>query len=185
MYCGTNKTARLSQQQLSRAMFRLLEEKPFSAITISELCRTAEVSRQTFYSLFDSKEDVVTYTLMEHYCYTPETDETAGCGTLRQMCADYGTYLRCHADFIRTLVENDIIYLLYDGFYASLLNCDCFLGGMTKEVRMYAADFMAGGFTSIARNYIRTGANTDAALLEDLIYSLFNGSLFLEWGREC
>ena len=63
------------------------------------------------------------------------------------------------------------------------MNCGCFLGGMTPEVRAYAADFMAGGFTSIARTYIRSDAGTDAALLNDLIYSLFNGSLFLDWGR--
>ena len=74
MYCGSNPTARLSQRQLAQAMFRLLEAKPFSAITVSELCRAAAVSRQTFYSLFDSKESVITYTLTEYYCYTPEPE---------------------------------------------------------------------------------------------------------------
>lgn len=185
MYCGSNKTARLSQQLLSEAMFRLLAEKPFSSISVSELCREAEVSRQTFYSLFESKENVVTYTLMEHYCYTPETEGGNTCGTLRQMCVNYGEYVRENASLLRLLVENDIVYLLYDGLYDSLINCGCFLGGMTPEVRAYAADFMAGGFTSIARTYIRADAGTDAALLDDLIYSLFNGSLFLEWGRSC
>ena len=176
MYCGSNPTAILSQQQLAEAMFRLLAEKPFSAISVSELCREASVSRQTFYSLFDSKESVITYTLTEHYCYTPE--QGGGCGTLRQMCADYSDYLRTHADFLRTLVDNDIIYLLYDGFYDSLMACDCFLTGMAAEIRTYAADFMAGGFMSIARAYLRTGASTDTALLEELIVGLFNGQLF-------
>lgn len=185
MYCGSNKTARSSQQQLSEAMFRLLGSKPFSAISVSELCREAAVSRQTFYSLFESKENVVTYTLMEHYCYIPETDDGSTCGNLRQMCANYGEYVRSNAQMLRVLVENDIIYLLYDGLYDSLIQCGCFLGGMTPEVRAYAADFMAGGFTSIARTYVRSGGMTDAALLDDLIYSMFNGSLFLEWGRSC
>ena len=90
---------------------------------------------------------------------------------------------RENAPLLRVLVENDIVYLLYDGLYDSLMNCGCFLGGMTPEVRAYAADFMAGGFTSIARTYIRSDAGTDAALLNDLIYSLFTGSLFLDWGR--
>ena len=185
MYCGSNKTALLSQQQLSEAMFRLLERKPFSAISISELCREAEVSRQTFYSLFESKENVVTYTLMDQYCYDPGMEAEGGCGTLRQLCAGFGEYIRTHAKLLQLLVDNDIIYLLYDGFYDSFMDCGCFLGGMTPEVRAYAADFMAGGFASIARTYVRAGAGTDGELLNDLIYSLFNGSLFLEWGRQC
>ena len=60
MYCGTNPTALLNQRQLAQALFRLMEQKPFSAISVSELCRAASISRQTFYSLFDSKESVVT-----------------------------------------------------------------------------------------------------------------------------
>ena len=158
MYCGTNPTALLNQRQLAEALFRLMEQKPFSAISVSELCRAASISRQTFYSLFDSKESVVTYTLTERCCYAPETAGEGTCYTLRQMCADYGDYLRSHADFLRTLVDNDIIYLLYDSLYASLLDCGCFLSDMSAEIRAYAADFMAGGFTSIARTYIRTGA---------------------------
>ena len=175
MYCGSNPTAILSQQQLAGAM---LAEKPFSAISVSELCREASVSRQTFYSLFDSKESVITYTLTEHYCYSPEPEQGSGRGTLRQMCADYSDYLQSHADFLRTLEDNDIIYLLYDGFYESLMSCDCFFTGMAEEIRTYAADFMAGGFMSIARAYLRSGSRTDAALLEELIVGLFNGQLF-------
>ena len=178
------KPDRSSRARLTDAMYRLLEIKSFSAISISELCREADVSRQTFYTLFDSKESVVAYSLTERCGYTPDT-AGGSCGTLRQLCADYGAYLRTHANLIRTLVENDIIYLLYDGFYDSLMGCDCFLKGMTPEVRAYAADFMAGGFTSIARAYTRADAQTDPALLDDLIYSLFNGSLFLDWGRFC
>ena len=177
MYCGSNPTARLSQRQLAQAMFRLLAEKPFSAISVSELCRAAGVSRQTFYSLFDSRESVITYTLTEYYCYTPEPEAGAGCGSLRQMCADYADYLLRHADFLRTLEENDLIYLLYDGYYASLLGCDCFLPDRPAEVRLYAADFVAGGFTSIARSYLRSGSATDPDLLRKLILDLFSGTL--------
>lgn len=173
MYCGTNPTALLNQRQLAEALFQLMKQKPFSAISVSELCREAAISRQTFYSLFDSKESVVTYTLTERYCYSPETEGHS----LRQMCAEYGDYLRSHVDFLRTLVDNDIIYLLYNSLYDTLLSCGCFLTNMSDEIRAYAADFMAGGFTSIARTYLRTGAQTDPQLLEELIVGLFNGSL--------
>ena len=49
MYTGDNKTAVLSQQLISDALLSILEEKAFEDISISELCKKAQVSRQTFY----------------------------------------------------------------------------------------------------------------------------------------
>ena len=43
MYCGTNPIALLNQRQLAQALFRLMEQKPFSAISVSELCRAASI----------------------------------------------------------------------------------------------------------------------------------------------
>ena len=58
MYCGCNPTALSSQTQISEALTRLLAEKSYTKITVSELCRASGVSRQTFYSLFSSMENV-------------------------------------------------------------------------------------------------------------------------------
>ena len=63
MYCGSNKTALMSQELISRAMMRLIQEKPFTQISVSELCKTAGISRQTFYSLFTSRENVMVFAL--------------------------------------------------------------------------------------------------------------------------
>ena len=40
------------------ALLQLIEKKPLSTITISELCQKAGVSRMTFYRNYGSKEDV-------------------------------------------------------------------------------------------------------------------------------
>ena len=68
MYCGSNKTALASQRQVAQAMMQLIQEKPYSRITISELCKTAGISRQTFYSLFTSRENVMIFTIQAQYC---------------------------------------------------------------------------------------------------------------------
>lgn len=44
---------------LTEALFRLMCEKPFADITITELTRKAGTSRATFYRNFESKEDVI------------------------------------------------------------------------------------------------------------------------------
>ena len=59
MYRGNNKVAMASQQRIRKALLALLEREDFDSISTSALCREAAVSRQTFYNLYSSKEDVV------------------------------------------------------------------------------------------------------------------------------
>lgn len=63
MYQGNNPTAQTSQKLLLDAMNTLLTEKEFKDISVSELCYRSDVSRQTFYSLFGKKENILLYQL--------------------------------------------------------------------------------------------------------------------------
>ena len=59
MYRGSNPTALQSQQWLTESLIALMEEKPFAQISVQELCRRADLSRQTFYNFFSSKEEIL------------------------------------------------------------------------------------------------------------------------------
>lgn len=176
MYSGTNKTALRSQQSLADALQRLMAVKPYHSISVSELCREAEVSRQTYYTLFKSKESIISYTLNKKCPYEPEEDEEA----LWQVCHSYRLYLQEHADILCVLVENDLIDLLYDEFYNGLMGCDHFMPDRSAEYRSYVSDFIAGGYTAIARSYVRTGAQTTSEMLDEMIYGLFSGQILLK-----
>lgn len=182
MYRGTNKTAIQSQQQTAGAMIALLQDKPFARITVSELCKQAGVSRQTFYSLFDSREDVMLFTLQAQYCEELEMKTPAGPACRREMlrwlCRSYSTYIVRHQDLIRLLVENRLDYLLYDSLFEAMNRCDCFLGAVDGCTRGYAAGFFAGGVACVARRFAEEGCASSESQLEDLFETLFSGRLF-------
>ena len=50
---------RRSQEKLQLALAQHLQNKTIDEITIGELTKTAGVSRQTFYSNFDSKQSIL------------------------------------------------------------------------------------------------------------------------------
>lgn len=176
MYSGTNKTALRSQQSLSDALQRLMAVKPYQSISVSELCREADVSRQTYYTLFKTKENIISYTINKKCPYEPEENEDS----LWQICHSYRYYLEEHADVLCVLVENDLMDLLYDEFYNGLMGCEHFMQEKTEEYRSFVADFIAGGYTSIARSYVRTGAQTTSEMLDQMIYGLFSGKILLK-----
>ena len=180
MYCGTNKTALASQRQLADAMMRLIAQKPYAQISVSELCKAAGISRQTFYTLFTSRENVMVFTLQSRYCCSPQADHavTPGREGLRRLCRGYSEYLLRNQGLIRLLVENRIDYLLYDTFFEALDGCDCFLGSADPCARRYAVSFYAGGVASVARRYAQEDCAATAEQLEGLLMTLFTGGIF-------
>lgn len=191
MYCGRNKIALSSQKQIADTMLRLLTKNSYAAISVSMICREAGVSRQTFYSLFQSKENVIIYMFQEKYCYSPEEasgQDSSGDGAddtdrktlfpLEAMCRGYSHYMVAQRKFIRLLVDNDITYLMHAALREVMESCECFLPDRAENVRTLAADFMAGGMTCIARHYIQCGLTQDEEELSRLTMSLFNGKIF-------
>ena len=61
MYEGNNPIALQSKLWLVDALFKLLETTPYEKITIRSLCAQADLSRQTFYNIFQSKDEILTY----------------------------------------------------------------------------------------------------------------------------
>ena len=182
MYRGTNKTALQSQRQIAEAMMALLGEKPFSQITISELCKAAGISRQTFYSLFTSRENVMVFSLQARYCDGPEIavpDHADGQrDLLHWLCHSYCAYILRNRSLIKLLVDNHIDHLLYDSFFDAMDGCECFLSQVDPCTRSYAASFYAGGFACVARRYAEEGCSSSADQLEALLVTLLSGSLF-------
>ena len=180
MYCGNNKIALASQKQIMDALMRLLKEKKFSDITVSQLCKEAEVSRQTFYSLYESKENVVK-DLIAACQSDPEAAHTAhgSCcqeGSASTVFSSFGRYLSLHRDLMQMLSDNDILYLLYQSLYSAIIGCEFFLHDEQKREREYAANFIAGGFTGIATAYVNCGTEDIPEYLEREINLLFRGN---------
>ena len=85
MYRGRNKTALESQRQIANALLALLEHESYASISVSAVCHQADISRQTFYSLFQSMDNVVTYALQQDCCYEAAPQKTACSGTFMDM----------------------------------------------------------------------------------------------------
>lgn len=183
MYDGENKTAQQSQQRIAEAMLSLLREQPFSELSVSELCRRASVSRQTFYSLFGTREQVLVYALQTGCRYEPAPERTScRSACFRAFCRGYSRYIVDNRELLELLVRNDLMHALYETQYESLIRCGHFMQGMDRDERQYLVDFIASGMSSIAKTYVRTGCKADAETLEGIMFLLFGGGGFASQG---
>ena len=158
----------------------LIAQKPYAQISVSELCRLAGISRQTFYSLFSSRENVVVFTLEERYCYAPPSPEVREGreSELQALCRGYSRYMVRNRSFLKLLAENGIDYLLYDSIVHALGGCGAFLSRVEPCTRSYAVSFYAGGLSRVARQYAREGCTATEEELARMLMALFTGELF-------
>ena len=183
MYQGCNKTALCSQKSIAEGFYELLKEKEFSKISISEICKKSGVSRQTFYSLFSSKENIVAFILSKEYSFNPH-EECCCCGypTIKELSRGFSSFIVQKGDFIDLLEKNNIMYLMQETLYCSF-GC-CGETAQTKSLngiipKNLAIDFIASGLTTISKHYVKNRAEISCEQLEHIIYALFQGQYFI------
>ena len=63
MYQGTNPSAIRSREEIIRAFFSLLQNNSLEEISIKQIMGATDLSRQTFYQIFNSKDEILEYYL--------------------------------------------------------------------------------------------------------------------------
>ena len=181
MYQGCNKTALCSQKSIAEGFWDLLREKEYAKITASEICKKSGVSRQTFYSLFSSKENIVAFILSKEYTFHP-SEECGCCGrpTLPQLSKGFASFIVQKSDFIELLERNHIIYLMQESLYSSLGCCEGMYDSPYHDTLScdLTVDFIASGLTAIAKYYVKNRPEISCEKLEQIIYLLFSGEYF-------
>ena len=70
MYTGTNPAALRSRDEIVQAFLTLLENTSLENMAVKQLMEATDLSRQTFYQIFNSKEEILEYyfdTIFSHF----------------------------------------------------------------------------------------------------------------------
>ena len=63
MNTANNRIAKQSKQKFAEALLSLMNDWQYTEITVTQLAQEAQLSRKTFYRLFNDKSDVLTHIL--------------------------------------------------------------------------------------------------------------------------
>ncbi|WP_252247564.1 TetR/AcrR family transcriptional regulator [Clostridium sp. ZBS4] len=109
-----NRIAEQSKKWLIEALFDLMEEKPYSTITVKEISDKAQLSRRTFYRNFKVKEDLLyKYTdyLFEDYIKSiKENTDFSFNSTL----INYFEFWNKHIKELELLKKNHLFYFIME-----------------------------------------------------------------------
>lgn len=177
MYQGDNKTALCSQKAIADALVCLLDGKPYSEITVSELCQQSGISRQTFYALFQTKENVLRFKMLNDYAYPEGIMPPPDWSAAQYLAHTFTVYTQANLDFLRLLVRNDLLYLYYDSCTQWLLEHQMpFLSALAPGRERYLAIFIGGTVSGAVNAYVTEPIPADQ--LERWICGVLDGRFF-------
>lgn len=175
MYQGNNPTALQSQKMIINALLRLMEKKEFSKINIKELCETAMISRQTFYSLFNNKEEVIGLHLDTlFHIYFEEFIRSKRDFTIKDLCDNTISYLIKQKELIRIMVNNNLDHVVKDRIESYLL----LLWTTKRENQNYAIAFLTGALMSVISLAVKNNEFDNETKISELIEEIITGKYF-------
>lgn len=177
-YSGKNPTALKSQEMYMDALFDLMKERPFSKISIQELCKRADLSRQTFYLLFATKENVIDLKfqrVFEKYAAMIVSEPEISTG---KVVAWFVQFLENEYPFIKLLVDNQLTAIMVEHFRQYLGEIDRLLEARERPMQKYAAAFLAGALAETAAEYVREGQSASPEEMSRMIYSILTEGYF-------
>lgn len=105
--------AELSRQLLAKGLLRLMEEKDYKSISVSELCAASDIARRTFYRHFETIDDVLSYQLgkltEEFVSYFFQRYRSV---SVEQMVIIFFEFWEQHLRFLQLLKKNHLLYVL-------------------------------------------------------------------------
>ncbi|OZG68957.1 TetR/AcrR family transcriptional regulator [Bifidobacterium eulemuris] len=157
-----NKQSERTRRWITQALLKLLRTVPYASISVSDLTREADVSRQSFYRNFESKDAVVSrYLSMIFADYRAAfVREREGLGRRRAVELVFET-LYAHKDDVIALVASvprgTMMLALQDALLDAVAGMESFPKDLSKASDSFGSDmlmYQLGGVSAVVFKWV-------------------------------
>lgn len=152
------------RKQIANALIDLLRDKELKDISVSEITRTAQVGRMSFYRNYTEKEDILRQHISELLLAWQKDFEAVGSQDMGEMWGSLFSHFNRHRDFYLLLYRRGLSLLLLDSVKA--------ICGPKKEqgnLEAYFAAFMSHGLYGWIDEWFARGMEESAEIMAVLL----------------
>ncbi len=155
MYTGYHTKAIESQRLLVNALLECLETDELHSVPIKDICAKANLTRQTFYSLFSTKENALLFHLRYDCAFTlDKIGENKKFVTVEDIAKKFSSYYIENKNFLNILNKNNLHYFIYDHLFQSIYNCRLPISNSDACDREFLSAYLAGAFVGTIIKYV-------------------------------
>lgn len=173
-----------SEERILLALRDLLAEKPYSEISVTDLCKQSGLSRNTFYKFFENKDAVIDYLwewMMLDYHEQRKKLASGASYSLEVLCLHYFRYWYSVRDWVKLLVDNGFWrseFIFSQRSAALLMSRDWEPPiDQDEEARWLAIDFANAGCAQMILKWCHTGFRKSPQEMADIAVHVLSGQL--------
>ena len=160
---------------IATALFKLMQQKAYEDITITDISKTAGISRVTYYRNYNSKEEIITHYLDElMYQFEQENKHLNPKKDIYQSILAFFSYWARHSDYLLCLNEAKIAYLLLEHINKTIS------AFFTDAQQKYKAYYFSGAMHNILCEWIKEGMKESPEEMAAILYDLYQKPLQLK-----
>ncbi|MGN1140408.1 MAG: TetR/AcrR family transcriptional regulator [Oliverpabstia sp.] len=179
MYTGTNPTALQSQRWIAGSLTGLMLEIPYTQITIQKICRRADLSRQTFYNFFDSKEEALRFCLREKYEQQLHRLDNKTTISLHETVEAFATVLEENRTLLSAMIQNNLDGIITDEIVKCVsLFTDRFVSKKDRFLP-YSEALLSGALAHMLLCWFRQENPVSIQELTSLLTAFLSGNLYV------
>lgn len=158
------------RKQMANALIELLREKEFKDISISEITRTAQVGRISFYRNYSEKEDVLRQYISKLLLGWQAEFDATGSKDMGEMWGSLFSHFDQHRNFYLLLYRRGLSLLLLDSVKAI-----CGPKNEQSNLEAYFAAFMSHGLYGWIDEWFARGMEESAETMTALLKNGLGG----------
>ncbi len=160
MYTGSNPAALRSRDYIVRSFVKLTETMPLEDITIKRIMDESRLSRQTFYQIFDSKDEVIEYCMdrmLDEFLSDFQSDAASN---LCDAATLFFSFFERKGDFLKLLAQSGKAFLLQKKCREYFQDKEYVFHGsedpQTEEEKQFATSFFVCGMVGMLEQWLKT-----------------------------
>ncbi len=161
--------------RMSAALLKLLDQKPLDKISIRELCDEAGVNRSTFYTHYDSINDILEETrtsIVDAFIADQQRRKAAGLD--EDVLTDYLELIKRHRNFYKVHMETTSPLAFTEIFSERImkrLEAMAEAGGSVDEKRVqYMARYYLLGIFAVIKKWVDEGCKDSVEYIHGIIH---------------
>lgn len=180
-------------KKMDKALISLLEDKTFEYITVSEICKKANVNRSTFYLHYENTVDLLNETvrfLLDDFVAYFDVDTKSIVNKFRESPLEelnfisdeymhpYLQYIKDNKRVFSTVLLhsdsfgfNEIFKRLYENIFNPILE----RFNYPSDDRRYVMMFYLNGITAIVKEWLKNGCEKSVGEVSQIIYNCIFG----------
>lgn len=169
----------LTKECILTALLRLMDEKKYSDITITDITNLAGVSRMAYYRNYKSKEDILITYLEDAEKSIIDKAGNQSVSSIKDIIYYISYFIQENAKFINAIYTAGLIHRLTDMLNDRIYNY--FPISHQSIEGEFAVRFYVGAILSVYRYWIDTGMKEPAENVTDLLCKLIDQDNAIEF----